>query len=95
MGWRALFEGSELVRPPETSPSPPMRPDRASMVLGPFAGTKGPRLPGRNPATSNITLTQELGTHLRGVNLPTFFRSNPQEGYSIHIVKLEGQNHKF
>jgi hypothetical protein len=28
-----------------------MRPDGASLVLGPFAVTKGPRLPGRNPAT--------------------------------------------
>ncbi len=29
------------------------------MVLGPFAERKGPRLPGRNPATQKITLTQE------------------------------------
>jgi hypothetical protein len=28
----------------------PERPCRANMVLGPFAETKGPRLPGRNPA---------------------------------------------
>jgi len=27
-----------------------MKPDGASMVFGPFAETKGPRLPGRNPA---------------------------------------------
>ena len=27
-----------------------MRPGGASMVLGPFAEPKGPRLPGRNPA---------------------------------------------
>ncbi len=32
-----------------------MMPDGASLVLGPFAETKGPRLPGRNPATHNIT----------------------------------------
>ncbi len=38
-----------------------MRPDGASMVLGPFAGTKGPRLPGRNPATQNITLRRGTG----------------------------------
>jgi hypothetical protein len=31
-------------------PSSSIRPDGASMVLGPFAETKGPRLPGRNPA---------------------------------------------
>ncbi len=30
------------------------------MVLGPFAETKWPRQPGRNPATQKITLTQEL-----------------------------------
>ncbi len=31
------------------------------MVLGPFAETKGPRLPGRNPATQNITWAREWG----------------------------------
>jgi hypothetical protein len=31
------------------------------MVLGPFAETKGPRLPGRNPATPNITLKRRTG----------------------------------
>lgn len=30
------------------------------MVLGPFAETKGPRLPGRNPAPPNIMLIREL-----------------------------------
>jgi hypothetical protein len=38
-----------------------MKPDGASMVLGPFAGTKGPRLPGRNPATQKITWAREWG----------------------------------
>jgi hypothetical protein len=32
------------------------------MVLGPFAETKGPRLPGRNPAPQKIILIRELGT---------------------------------
>ncbi len=54
--WRALFEPCELDRPPSWRPSSLMRPDRASMVLGPCAETKGPRLPGRNPATQKITL---------------------------------------
>ena len=31
-------------------PSVPVKPGGASMVLGPFAETKGPRPPGRNPA---------------------------------------------
>jgi hypothetical protein len=72
MSWRALFERSELVRS-GWRPSVPMRLDGASMVLGPFAGTKGPRLPGRNPAIQNITLAGELETQLRCVHLPTLF----------------------
>ncbi len=48
----ALFERSELVRSfPILRPSHLMWPDWASMVLATFAETKGPRLPGRNPAT--------------------------------------------
>ena len=43
------------------------------MVLGPFAETKGPRLPGRNPATQKNTLTRELGTQVGFVHLPTLF----------------------
>jgi hypothetical protein len=58
-------------------PSAPMRPGGASLVLGPFAGTKGPRLPGRNPATQNITWTRELGTHVRGVHLPALVYWQP------------------
>jgi hypothetical protein len=38
MRWRALFERSELVRPPQAGVHPLlMRPDGASLVLGPFA----------------------------------------------------------
>ena len=49
---RVLFEHSELARPSVVCrPSYSMRPDGASLVLGPFAETKGPRLPGRNPAS--------------------------------------------
>ena len=48
---RALCEHSELARPPHSLRPPNlMRPDGASMVLGPFAETKGSRLPGRTPA---------------------------------------------
>ncbi len=83
---RALFEPStqdrlrELVRPSvDLRPPHPMKPDGASMVLGPFAETKGPRLPGRNPATQNITLIRELGPHVRCLHLPAFFLlANPK-----------------
>ena len=69
-----LSERSELVRPPQAGVHPLlMGPGGASLVLGPFAGTKGPRLPGRNPATQNITLTRELGSQVRCVHLPTLF----------------------
>ena len=59
MNRRTLFEPfekpqdrlRELGRPPQVRVRPIlMRPDGASLVLGPFAETKGPRLPGRNPA---------------------------------------------
>jgi hypothetical protein len=46
---------------------------RVRPLLGPFAGTKGPRLPGRNPATQEITWTRELGRQVRCVYLPTLF----------------------
>jgi hypothetical protein len=51
MNRRALSERSELARLPLVlRPSHSIRPDGASMVLGPFAETKGPRLSGRHPA---------------------------------------------
>jgi hypothetical protein len=37
-------------------------PGGASVVLGPFAKTKGPRLPGRNPATLRIAWTNTVGS---------------------------------
>ncbi len=53
MNQRTLFERSELGRSPQTRVRPTlMRPDGTSLVLGPFAETKGPRLPGRNPAAT-------------------------------------------
>ncbi|MDH4195023.1 MAG: hypothetical protein OEV70_12825, partial [Nitrospirota bacterium] len=68
ISWWTLFERSELVRPPQARVRPIlMRPDGASLVLGPFApqqwlrpsghAKQQARLPGRNPATQNITLT--------------------------------------
>ena len=52
MNRRTLFERSELGRPPKARVRPTLiKPDGKSLVLGPFAETKGPRLPGRNPAT--------------------------------------------
>ena len=52
-----LFERSELFATffwPRTK-VPQRGRERAEMVLGPFAETKGPRLPGRNPASQKIT----------------------------------------
>jgi hypothetical protein len=66
-----------------------MWPTWVKMVLGPFAETKGPRLPGRNPATQKITLIRELGD-TRAIRSPAsvFFTGKPQDGFPIHIVKL-------
>ncbi|HNP31149.1 MAG TPA: hypothetical protein PKK23_19035, partial [Nitrospirales bacterium] len=66
MNGRTLFEPGELGRPPQAHVRPIlMRPDGASLVLGPFAETKGPRLPGRNPALPNITLVPKLEPSVR------------------------------
>jgi hypothetical protein len=43
------------------------------MVLPTFAKTKVGRLPGRNPATQNITLTPELEKLIRSLLLTTRF----------------------
>ena len=59
---RALFERSELARPPGgLRPSHVMRPGGASMVLATFAETKVARLPGRNPAIQKSTVIREFG----------------------------------
>ena len=77
---RALFESfdmaqdklRELVRSPKASVRPIcMRPDWASLVLGPFAETKGPRPPERNPASQEISgssLLQNRVTHILYAN---------------------------
>jgi len=52
ISWRALCERSELGRPPQACVPPLLiGTDGASMVLAPFAETKGARPPGRNPAS--------------------------------------------
>jgi hypothetical protein len=53
-----LSERSEFAPPPELANRArnPKGHDRANMVLGPFAVTKGPRLPGRNPERSKQNL---------------------------------------
>ncbi len=77
MNWRALSEHSELVRPPQVGVRHLyLIPDGASMVLGTFAETKGPRLPGRNPATSKIRLTQTLRIPVPDVLLSRVFSGN-------------------
>ncbi|MGP0594246.1 hypothetical protein ACTRXD_17145 [Nitrospira sp. T9] len=65
--WRALFEPfdkaqdrpGELVHPPASLHFNKAR--RGVNGFGSFCETKGPRLPGRNPATWNITLSQKEG----------------------------------
>jgi hypothetical protein len=54
---RALSERSELDRAPKVGVRPIlMWPDWASMVLGPFAETKGPRRMGTKPGNYNNRL---------------------------------------
>ena len=58
------------------------------MVLGPFPERKGPRLPGRNPATPKTTLMRYLVKRGRRVYW------KPQDRFLIHIVKLLSRNHQ-
>ena len=52
-----LCERRELARlPPTSCPINLMRPDGASLVLGPFAETKVARLPGPTPGIYSIPL---------------------------------------
>ena len=48
---RAAGVGEPRRAPEELAPAEAGGPATANMVLGPFAETKGPRLPGRNPAS--------------------------------------------
>ena len=89
MDRRALFERNELARPLQARVRPIlMRPDGASLVLGPFAETKGPRPPGRNPAYHKFK--KFLLVHLLGIMV--FFSSKHSEvnGNSYNSYKSEG-----
>jgi hypothetical protein len=46
---------------------------RVQPLFGPFAETKGPRLPGRNPATQIIMLIRDLGPSAMHSPASTFF----------------------
>ncbi|HNP96605.1 MAG TPA: hypothetical protein PKJ63_13285 [Cyclobacteriaceae bacterium] len=47
--------------------------DLGGIGFGSFCQTKGPRLPGRDPATQNITWIRELETHIQCVHPPAYF----------------------
>jgi len=87
INWRALFERSELVRPPPSGrPFASMRPDGASLVLGPFAETKGPRLRGRNPATQKTPLIKEPEKQVQdNYLLPLFDSQTPGRCSITHL----------
>ena len=99
---------SWLVSPYTWRPINLMRPGGASLVLGPFApqqrtrpsgcAKQNPRLPGRNPATQNITWTREWETHVRGGHLPAsvFFLANPKIDfrYTLSSCKARTINSK-
>ena len=53
-------------------------PSWVEMVLGPFAETKGHRLPGKNPAIQKNALTRKLGAQMPWVHLPTFSLIHPK-----------------
>jgi hypothetical protein len=65
-----------------------MRPDGALRVLGPFAGTKGPRLPGRNPASQKSAWTFSLDKRAEGflVNLEILRIPKISDGFPKNIV---------
>ena len=65
------------------------------MVLGPFAETKGPRLPGRNPATQKSTVIQEFSAKEASYSPRN---ASQLENLKIHFDKHDmaiGPNHKF
>ncbi len=58
-----------------------------TLVLGPFAETKGPPLPGRNPATPTIDWTLPLENHVRHVsNVSEFWTTQKQDGSPMKDV---------
>ena len=92
--WRPLCEPCELGRSSKSSrPSSSVRPDGASMVLGPFAETKGPRRPGTKPR-SQITRSYPAQQHpppgipylpRRRVHFITPTMPNPQAIFHISL----------
>jgi hypothetical protein len=85
MNRRTLFERSELGRPPKARVRPIlMRPDGASMVLGPFPERKGPRLPGRDPAIRTWR-GHKSGEPMRCVHLPAKIQTS-QALSRLHVL---------
>jgi hypothetical protein len=64
-----------------------MWPDGASLVLGHFAGTKGPRLPGRNPAIQKIAWIFSFVQPVHHVPPQTFLMGKNQGGFPIKTVE--------
>ena len=77
-------------------PSHLRRPDWASMVLGTFAETKVPRLPGRTPATQKRMMIGECDKTMSAImNQPKHIKWNTLRAIPIHMIWRSGQNHKF
>ena len=60
---RGLYKAPRVCAPPVSAnrAGDPKGHTTANMVLGPFTETKGPRPPGRNPATANTRLDAVVG----------------------------------
>jgi hypothetical protein len=65
------------------------------MVLAPFAETKGARLPGRTPATQNITVIREFGKRSDSFTDQGFSPGKSQDTFPINMRLLYGQNHNL
>ena len=66
------------------------------MVLGTFAETKVPRLPGRTPATQKRMLIGECDKTMSAMmNQPKHIKWNILRAIPIHMIWRSGQNHKF
>ncbi len=66
-----------------------MRPDGASLVLGPFAETKGPRLPSRNPASIMNAHNSSKGNVL-GMMVLSEPNQSEVNGNAYNSIKSEG-----
>jgi hypothetical protein len=65
------------------------------MVLAPFAGTKGARLPGRNPAIQKITVIRNSVKMRDSFTDQRSSTGKSQDAFPITMILLYGQNHKF